>query len=83
MPKKGAQKNRDIARVCMEAFAAALRGKTFSEVVEYKGLLYTVQALKNGRVKLRQDGIDADVLQLLRQAMNDAHDARLHRRKEA
>jgi hypothetical protein len=67
----------------MEAFAAAIRGKPFSEVVEYKGLLYTVQALKNGQVKLRQDGIDADVLQLLRQAMNAEHDARLNRRKEA
>jgi hypothetical protein len=39
MTKKGSQKNRDIAQVCMEAFAAAVMGKTFSEVVEYKGLL--------------------------------------------
>ena len=82
MPKKGSQKNKDIAQVCMEAFAAARMGKTFSEVVEYKGLLYTVRALKNGQVKLRQGGIVADVRQLLRQALNDAHDARLNQRKE-
>jgi hypothetical protein len=78
MPKKGPQKNRDIALVCMEAFAAARMGKPFSEVVEYKGLLYTVRALKNGQVKVRQGGIVADV----RQAMNDAHDAHLNRRKD-
>ena len=83
MPKKGSQKNKDIAQVCMEAFAAARMGKTFSEVVEYKGLLYTVQALKNGQVKLRQGGIVADVRQLLRQAMNAEHDARVNRGKEA
>ena len=83
MPKKGSQKNRDITQVCMEAFAAATMGKTFSEVVEYKGLLYTVRALKNGQVKLRQGGIVADVRQLLRQAMNAEHDARVNRGKEA
>jgi len=42
-----------------------------------------VQALKNGQVKMRQDGIDADVRQLLRQAMNAEYDTRLNRRKEA
>ena len=83
MPKKGSQKKRDIARVCMEAFAAATMGKTFSEVVEYKELLYTVRALKNGQVKLRQGGIVADVCQLLRRAMNAAHEERLNGRKEA
>ena len=82
MPKKGAQKNKDTARVCMEAFAAARLGKTFSAVVEYQGLLYTVQALKNGQVKVRQDGIVADVRQLLRQAMNDALSRRTEKKEE-